>query len=308
MSYRIPLPEGSRRPALDILEPNSTAVQRFIRREGLGAYETPTAAALLAWCDVVAPDEFVLFDIGANMGLYGELAAAVFSPRAVHSFEPGPMAADVIRKITRRNRLAITTHEVALSDSEGTAELYISPISDASNSLVPGFRETDETVEVTIRTLDAVVAQVGDVPDLVKLDVETHERAVLEGGRSTIERHRPAVIVEVLRRRGHDFGDDIGEFFAPLGYHYYELSASPTWEAVPELRGSGTTDRDWLVTPEPLPAEFGSTWEVWRDRLLDCDVTRNPRVPFGASIAAAFRRGGGREVVAAARRYLRGQD
>jgi FkbM family methyltransferase len=34
--------------------------------------------------------------------------------------------------------------------------------------------------------------------ELVKIDVEGHEHAVIEGGRRTISRHRPIIIVEVL--------------------------------------------------------------------------------------------------------------
>jgi hypothetical protein len=91
MAYRIPLPEGGRSTSLDIVEPNTTAVQRFIRREGLGAYEPPTAAAMLSLCAMLDPG-FVVYDVGANMGLYGQLAASMFSPSIVHSFEPARSA------------------------------------------------------------------------------------------------------------------------------------------------------------------------------------------------------------------------
>jgi hypothetical protein len=33
---------------------------------------------------------------------------------------------------------------------------------------------------------------------MVKIDVEGHEHAVIEGGRSTIERDRPFIIIEIL--------------------------------------------------------------------------------------------------------------
>lgn len=304
MSYRIPLPTGSRRPYLDIVEPNSTAVQRFIRRKGLGAYETSTAAALLASCEGLDPG-FVMFDVGANMGLYGELAASVFSPQAVHAFEPGTEAAAVIRKIAERNELPITVHEVAVSSKIGTAKLFLSPVSDASNSLVEGFRNTERTVDVATTTIDEVIRTTGVPPDLVKLDVETHERAVLDGARRTFECHRPALVVEVLRRRGRDHGEEISAFFDGLDYYFYELCADPDWRVHTRMRGSGTTDRDWLALPEPLPDRFGESWRVWYERLLDCDVSRNPRPPIVASARAAYRRGGLREVAATARRYVR---
>ncbi len=304
MTYRIPLPEGGRSSTLDIIEPNTTATQRFIRREGLGAYEPPTAAAMLALCETYDRG-FVVFDVGANMGLYGQLAASMFSPSIVHSFEPAPASAEVAQRISHGNGLAITVHEVAVSDEVGHAALHLSPVSDASNSLVEGFRVTDDRIDVRTVTIDSVVQETGDPPDIIKIDVETHERAVLDGARMTIENHRPSLIIEVLRRKGHDHGEEINAFFAGLGYRCFELSAEPDWEPHAGVRGSGTTDRDWLVVPDDLPIGFPERWVVWRDRLSACTAERNPRPPIGESVKAAFRRGGWREVVATADRYRR---
>lgn len=304
MPYRVPLPTGGRLSHLDLIEPNTTAVQRAIRRNGLGEYEPSTAAAVLALCDLAAPG-FVFYDIGANMGLYGALAGSLFAPRIVHAFEPAPASADVAAKIARRNGLPMTVHQVAMSDVPGTAELHLSPVSDASNSLVAGFRETDQSITVETVTLDGVVASTGDVPDIVKIDVETHERAVLDGARDTIERCRPAIIIEVLRRRGRDHGEEISAFFERLDYRCYELSAVPSWEPSPTVRGSGTTDRDWLLVPDDLDPGFAERWDVWRERWAACTVQRNPRPTIIASVRAAHRRGGWREVVAAGNRYRR---
>lgn len=306
MSYRIPLPEGGRRSHLDLVEPNSTAVQRFVRRSGLGAYEPPTAAAVLALCDLSDPG-FVLYDVGANMGLYGALAASMFTPKCVHAFEPAPRSAAAAARIAKRNRLPITVHAVAVSSVSGSAELHISPVSDASNSLVAGFRDTEERLEVETVTLDSIVDATGDRPDIIKIDVETHERAVLDGARETIGRHRPAVVIEVLRRRGRDHGDEINQFFDGLGYRCFELSAEPTWSASTTVHGSGTTDRDWLLLPDDLDSRFPERWELWRDRWAACTVDRNPRVPIMASVRSAYGRGGWGEVVATANRYRRGR-
>ena len=304
MSYRVPLPEGGRCATLDLIEPNTTAVQRVVRRSGLGAYEPPTAAAILALCDLAGPG-FVMYDVGANMGLYGALVASMFSPRRVHAFEPTPRTADVAARIARRNRLPVTVHRVALSDRTGTAELHISPVSDSSNSLVAGFRDTDERIVVDAVTLDDVVARTGEPPSILKIDVETHERAVLDGARATIERYRPAIVIEVLRRRGHDHADEINEFLNGMGYQGYELSAEPTWTASSKVRGSGTTDRDWLLVPDELDPRFPERWGSWRDRWVACTVDRNPRVPILASVRAAHGRGGWPEVLATANRYRR---
>jgi len=289
---------------LDLIEPNSTAVQRHIRRHGLGNYERATVAAVLALGERHEPG-FVFFDIGANMGLYGSMTASMFEPSVVHCFEPAPETARVASGIARRNGLPVEVHQVALSDRVGQADLFLSPVSDASNSLVAGFRDTDRTVTVPTLTLDSFVADAGVAPDIVKLDVETHERAVLDGARATIERVRPYIVIEVLRRKGRDHGVEIQEFFDGLGYSYYALSADPTWEAQHTIRGSGTTDRDWLLAPNELDDALADRWLHWSRQLAVCDESANPRPPVLASVRAASTRGGWREVVATASRYLR---
>ena len=69
VTYEIPLPAGGRRRTVDVVEPNSTAVQRFLRRDGLSAYEPPTVATLITLFADAEPG-FTFFDVGANMGLY----------------------------------------------------------------------------------------------------------------------------------------------------------------------------------------------------------------------------------------------
>lgn len=304
MSYRIPLPEGSRRPALDLVEPNSTAVQRFVRREGLAGYEPPTAAALLALFDAAGPG-FTFFDVGANSGLYAMLAATAFEPSAVHAFEPTPATVAVLDKIVRANRADVTVVGAAVGDAPGRATLHLSDKSDASNSLVGGFKVSSAHVDVDVVTIDDHVRATGTAPDVMKIDVETFEPAVLAGARSTIERHRPAIVIEVLNRRGHDHGEEISTAMAPFGYHYYELSATPSWTPRDRVVGrSDVPDHDWLLAPNELPPDFGDRVATWRSRLADCGPERNSRVPVLRSVEAAYRRGGPREVLATARRYL----
>jgi FkbM family methyltransferase len=303
MAYCIPLPDGGRLADLDILEPNSTTVQRFIRSQGLGAYERSTSATVLALCELHDPG-FVFFDIGANMGLYGALAASMFSPRMVHVFEPAPTAAAVARRIMAKNRLSAEVFESAVSDATGAAVLHLSPVSDASHSLVEGFREETDHLDVAMVRLDDHVERTGTRPDIVKIDVETHEPAVLRGASSTIAASRPAIVIEVLRRRGRDHGEEITALMEEFGYTYYELSASPTWEARTAISGSGTTDRDWLLLPDSLDPSFPAAWERWNRRLAACGPDRNPRPPILPTVRAALDRGGWREVIAAGRRHV----
>ena len=291
MTYRIPLPAGGYRNSLDVIDPFSSMVQRFLRREGLGAYERETAATLLALCDQRdAP--FQLFDVGANIGLYSHLCAAMFANARVTSFEPTPEIAEIARTIASVNGLAVEVVEAAVSDESGTADLHLSQTSDASNSLVEGFKLSDGSVRVERLRLDDHVASTGVGPDILKIDVETHEPAVLAGAREVITEHRPHVVIEVLRRRGVDQGAEIQSAFEGLGYVFYELSGDPTWTPRDSIRGSGTIERDWLLAPAPLSDDFGDRWSSWSDALAACTPDRNSRPPIVGAARAAYDRGG----------------
>ncbi|BAN03317.1 FkbM family methyltransferase [Ilumatobacter coccineus] len=306
MSYTIPLPAGGARDTLDVIDPFSSMVQRFLRREGLAAYEPETAATLLSLFDMQT-GPFTYYDVGSNIGLYSHLCAALFPDADVHAFEPTPEIAAISRSIAEANGLDVQVVEVAVSDGSGTADLHLSQTSDASNSLVEGFKESSGSVTVQRIRLDDHRARTGRPPTVLKIDVETHEPEVLAGAMEIIANDRPYVIIEVLRRRGTDQGAAIQAAFDGLGYTYYPLTAIPTWKSKTKVKGSGTVERDWLFAPEPLPDDFADRWVTWQSRLAACTSSRNSRPPIGGAAVAAYRRGGPVELLSSCRRFV-GED
>jgi FkbM family methyltransferase len=305
MSFTIPLPAGGTRTSLDVIDPFSSMVQRFLRREGLAAYEPETAATLLALFEL-CDQPFTYYDVGANIGLYSHLCAAMFDDADVHAFEPTPEIAAIARAIAEANDLDIQVIEAAVSDDEGTAELHLSQTSDASNSLVGGFKESRGSVAVSRIRLDDHRRTTDRPPQVLKIDVETHEPEVLAGAAELIATDRPYVVIEVLRRRGTDQGAAIEAAFDGLGYSFYQLSAEPSdWIPQTTVKGSGTIERDWLFAPQPLPDDFGDRWLKWHSRLKACTPDRNSRPPIGGAAAAAYRRGGVRELASSGRRFVR---
>ncbi len=274
MSFFVPLP-GPRESYVDIVDGSSTAVQRAIRRDGLAGYEPSTIAAFLALNELQAPG-FGFFDVGANIGLYSVLCAAIFDPGDVVAFEPTPGTARIARKIERVNRLGVRVEEVALGRDPGTADLFLSAKSDASNSMVEGFKESVGTVEVEVRRLDDVVAESGLTPSLMKIDAETFEPEIIAGAQATLAEHRPHVIVEVLNRGGHDHGIEMTAAFAGLGYRFHEISPYAEWVECETITGNADgVHCDWLLSPDPLPHDFGDRFERWEAALAECTADRN---------------------------------
>lgn len=253
-------------------------VQRALRRTGLAGYEPPTVAATLAALDMQRSG-FTFFDVGANIGLYSSLCAALFDPAHVVAFEPTPNTALIAGKIAGVNHTNARIEEIALGRESGTAQLFLSARSDASNSLIEGFKKNVGAVEVDVEPLDSFVERTALVPDVIKIDAETFEPEILAGARHTLEAHRPLLIVEVLNRHGHDHGDEMMQAMASLDYFYYHCATHSDWE--PSARISGDDegeDRDWLFSAEPLPPAFRTSVEAWKDSVTRCSADRNASV------------------------------
>jgi len=175
----------------------------------------------LVYLDRIIPDDAVTVDIGANCGLYTRRLARL--SRQVHAFEPSEQMARLLRRTSARN---VSVHEVALSDHDGDAELFI-PQGD--DGLVHGLASLEArtnsqaklvSVHVPIARLDAVIDQ--DVA-FVKIDVEGHELNVLNGAVDLLERCQPVFLVEAEDRHRAEATRSVFEFFRSKSYRGFFL-------------------------------------------------------------------------------------
>src|SRR5262249_42138055 len=81
--------------------------------------------------------------------------------------------------------------------------------------------DTARVLEVSTRRLDDYDFH---AVTFIKIDVEGHEREVLEGGRETIVRERPLLQIEIEQRHHDDSIDSVFSLVAGLGYEAYYLS------------------------------------------------------------------------------------
>jgi FkbM family methyltransferase len=194
-------------------------------------------------CKVV-PEDAVTVDVGANCGLYTRQLARL--SRQVHAFEPSHQMAKLLRRTSARN---VNIHEIALSDHNGDAELFIpqgdnGPVYGLA-SLEPRPNVATEQVaaiHVPIARLDAVVHQ--DVA-FVKIDVEGHELSVLNGAVELLERCQPVFLVEAEDRHRADATRSVFEFFRGKSYRGFFLEGDDVI-AVNEFRPESLQDTDAL--------------------------------------------------------------
>jgi FkbM family methyltransferase len=116
-----------------------------------------------------------------------------FTPR-VHAFEPTETAILLVRSMPRN----VTVHRVDLSSRTGTATLRIPRSASALASLERHVTEDVRTIQVTLTTIDTLFP--AEDIGFIKIDVEGHERSVLNGAQTTISRCLPVLLIECEER------------------------------------------------------------------------------------------------------------
>lgn len=143
------------------------------------------------------PEGGLFLDIGANIGVYSASLWRVRGPgiRGV-AFEPIPSTQEILRSTFELNGVPFAIETAAVSDVAG--ELTLSGYGHGMNNFwVKHDDGQHPTLKVPTIPLDEWTA--GDpqrVPGAIKIDVEGHELAVLQGGRRTFRDHRPALVME----------------------------------------------------------------------------------------------------------------
>jgi FkbM family methyltransferase len=159
-------------------------------------------------------------DIGANDGSYVHFLRR--HALRVFAYEPMPTLARALREKFPRD---VVVEAIALSNLPGMAELRMpivdgvaitgcSNISADASAVYPDHR----TIEVAVDRLDDVYR--GDA-GFIKIDVEGHEQAVLDGAVETIRRCLPRLLVEIDERLSPGGLIRAKAFFGPLGYRGY---------------------------------------------------------------------------------------
>jgi FkbM family methyltransferase len=142
----------------------------------------------------------VFVDIGAHIGGYTVQAAQ--KAAHVHAFECFPVSFHYLCANIALHGLhfSVDTHQVALSNKEGTAlcQNRTNIQADGGGNGLTRFERDDRlnvaTVQVVSRTLDSYgLTNVG----FIKIDVEGHEKEVLEGAVETLKaNHYPPFLFE----------------------------------------------------------------------------------------------------------------
>jgi FkbM family methyltransferase len=148
-----------------------------------GVWEPGETALLLGW---LAPG-MTFVDIGAHVGYYTVLAARRVSPGGlVFAFEPSPRNYELLLANVWRNELTnVVCFPWAVSDHMGFLDLFLDERNTGDNRLFQGDRGPGVRVRaVALDTLPSIRPPI----DVVKIDVQGAEEAVIEGMKHLLSR------------------------------------------------------------------------------------------------------------------------
>lgn len=182
------------------------------------------SVSLSLWTEL-AKDSEVIFDIGANTGVYSLLAKSINKEAKVYAFEPVERVFKKLLHNIEMNGYDVSCSDYAASNENGTATIY-DTLADHVYSVTVNKNLNRADVAVTpteIKTvrLDTFIEQhnVKKI-DLIKLDVETFEGEVLEGFSSYLQEFKPTMLVEILN---DEVGQKVQDLVENLNYLYFNI-------------------------------------------------------------------------------------
>ncbi len=166
----------------------------------------------------------VFMDVGANIGVFSVMGGLIVGEEGqVIAFEPYKRAFDQLERNLNLNGLRnVTPFRVALSQDDGTARLYVDRPAPSLTERTLNTKEEEryESIETArgdgFREIHAL-----PVPNVVKIDVEGFEYAVLQGLRATLSDWRCKFVICEVHPHLLPSGvtpEAIKAFFESLGF------------------------------------------------------------------------------------------
>lgn len=230
-----------------------------VRFEALYLLRRPHEPDFLALHQLIRQRGPVVVDVGANVGQSILSLLTVLPTAEIVSFEPNPLVLPRLRKLASRFS-QVSVLPFGLADRTEDAELYV-PVYRGTfltglasfdraaaghwltSDRMVGFHEPSlrfKTFTLPLRRLDDWQLE----PQLLKIDVQGLEPAVIRGALGIIERSRPVVMAEHI-----EFGSEAHLTLEPLHYRLAEFH-NGTFTLVSE--GSSIRRVNQFLIPEEL--------------------------------------------------------
>ena len=158
--------------------------------KGLSVVMNRAEPEQLALALSLLPEDGIVFDIGANVGLYSLLLAN--KAKRVFAFEPFPRNIEYLSRIIALNNLQnVTIVPCAISDR---TDLF--SFESGDNCALGHLSEAGDQPVVAV-SCDVFIEKFKSIPDLIKIDVEGAEVSVLQGARIILTEKKPTILLSI---------------------------------------------------------------------------------------------------------------
>lgn len=144
--------------------------------------------------------KITMYDIGAHTGYYSTVASYLYNDNIhIEAFEPIKMYSDQFKLTIGLNNLKnINLNTIALGNTIGQQIIHQAGSGSSLNKTFAP-KQTYGTELIMVDTMDHIIKIKNyNDPDFIKIDVESYEYNVLQGGNEMIKRAKPAVFVEII--------------------------------------------------------------------------------------------------------------
>lgn len=208
-------------------------------------------------------DDALVFDIGGNIGYYS-IALAKMKHCTIHAFEP--VASTYKQFIANayyngvQDRVRINNFGLFDKSGELTFYVYKQDFGNASAAIMHEEKDNEKIICKVEQLDEYVKAQGVERIDFIKLDVEGAEIFALRGGLKSIEKYKPILFVEMLRKWAAKYGYHPNEIIAMLEQIGYiccfaceESLQSPTANPrIAEEENQARNDNENAQKPTPI--------------------------------------------------------
>lgn len=212
-----------------------------------GLRESPADRLALDLFCQLARSADVVFDIGANTGLFAMAAAASNPETRIHAYEIVPdVVVHLVSNLVENEMLSqVEVHSYGIGSSDTTMRVPSQAGASALPSAFSSKIEFSDGARVMFQTLDqqSLFAE-GASSVLLKIDVEGTENEILSHGNAFLARFSPDIICELLPEECKV--EDVDSHLRANQYKCYKILPDRLqWE--PVLKPD-TTYHDWLFT------------------------------------------------------------
>lgn len=221
-----------------------------------GLYGEWEKTSLKIWKELCKESD-IIFDVGANTGVYSLLAKSTNPSSIVYAFEPIKRIYEKLAFNNDLNNYDISCINKAISNTDSksfiydhdiehttTASLNKNSVGEANSNVIP--------TEINLVKLDTFISENSiERIDLLKIDVETFEVEVLEGLKENLYKFKPTMLIEILNET---IAKGIQNIISEINYEYYNIDEKGSITKVDNL--SKSKSYNYLICKPEIAAKI----------------------------------------------------